>query len=202
MKPAALYLVTYTLHNRVRLGLHGVQEIHSFVELDLGTKTPEKGVYYLVASGWIHPTDSSINVAISQGKHAPPQGLSLETSDGKGGWRVAQTGLGFPEGKTKTILLRLDNLFRQGEPKKVRLRTNLEIYWDRLAVGVEAPETKLETKKIESNSSKLVYRGFSTLNQANLSSPELPDYEHLGGKGQRWRDLSATAPDLGMSENS
>ena len=166
----------------------GITRDH-FVELDLGTNTPTKGVYYLVASGWIHPTNSSINVAISQGKHSPPQGLSLEVADGKGGWRVAQTGLGFPAGKMKTILLRLDDVFRPGEPKRIRMRTNLEIFWDRIAVGAEAPSVKIDSKRLEPSSAKLSFRGYSETNQANPSSPELPDYERISGTGQRWRDL-------------
>ena len=209
----------------------GITRDH-YVEFEIGATAPQSGPLYLVASGWIHPTDSSINVAISQGKHDLPRGLSLEIQDGKGSWSTAKSGLGFPAGKNKTILIRLDDVMHSigsdakskpgfaearyaaaGGPKfrvprtlldagdpnpkiqylkskiRFRLRTNLEIYWDSLAIAAEAPSKKPVTRRLNLQTAELRYRGFSTLNQANLSSPELPDYEHLDGKDQRWRDL-------------
>ena len=44
----------------------GVAKKH-YITLDLGDKLPLKGPLWLVAYGWVYPTDSSINVAISQG---------------------------------------------------------------------------------------------------------------------------------------
>ena len=41
-----------------------------FVEVDLGNDVPSSGPLWLIAKGWVHPTDSSVNVAISQGSHA------------------------------------------------------------------------------------------------------------------------------------
>ncbi len=35
----------------------------------------------------------------------------------------------------------------------------------------------------------LHYRGYSVINQANDSSPEIPDYNRLSGSKQIWRDL-------------
>ncbi len=43
-----------------------------FVEVDLGDEVPTKGPLWLIAKGWLHPTDSSVNVAISQG--SPSEG--------------------------------------------------------------------------------------------------------------------------------
>ena len=61
-----------------------------FVEVDLGNDIPASGPLWLIANGWVHPTDSSVNVAISQGHHEKAQPLSLEVPDGHGGWRTAQ----------------------------------------------------------------------------------------------------------------
>ena len=52
----------------------GVTREH-FVELELPAEAPRTGPLWLVAQGWVHPTDSSINVALGQGNHAPPAGL-------------------------------------------------------------------------------------------------------------------------------
>src|SRR5207253_2993754 len=55
----------------------GIAKDH-FVEIDIG-----EGSRWLVANGWIYPTDSSINVAIGQ-QNLQPHGLSLEAQDQRG----------------------------------------------------------------------------------------------------------------------
>ncbi|MDR3617730.1 MAG: FG-GAP-like repeat-containing protein [Paludisphaera borealis] len=167
----------------------GVTRDH-WVEVEIGDDVPRDRPLKLVAYGWIHPTDSSINVAIGQGTEIKPQGLILEvpTPDG-GGWKVARDDLGFPAGKNKTILVDLDGLFAPGAPRRLRLRTNLEIFWDSLAVAEAAPETTLKTQRLAPESAEFRRRGYSLMTQANASSPELPDYGTLGATGQPWRDL-------------
>ena len=75
----------------------GVTNDH-WVEVDLGEDAPREGPVWLLARGWVHPTDSSINVALSQGKHEGPRPLVLEVPDGQGGWKVGRPALGFPAG--------------------------------------------------------------------------------------------------------
>ncbi|MGI8732563.1 MAG: FG-GAP-like repeat-containing protein [Pyrinomonadaceae bacterium] len=166
----------------------GVTRDH-YVEVDLGTEVPQTGPLLLIAQGWMHPTDSSINVAISQGGHEPPKGLSLEVPDGRGGWTVAQPNLGFPAGRKKICLFDLTNVFRPGTSRRLRLRTNLEIYWDALEWAEGLSDAAMKTTRIEPEEADLHYRGYSVIEQANESSPEIPDYNQLAGSRQRWRDL-------------
>jgi hypothetical protein len=116
----------------------GITRDH-WVEVELGPEVPADEPLWLIGHGWIQPTDSSLNVALAQGTHPPPRGLSLEVPDDPGGWRVAQPDLGFPAGKHKTILIRLDGLWPNHDPsrgpRRLRLRSNLEIYWDTLEVA-------------------------------------------------------------------
>jgi len=165
----------------------GVTRDH-YVEVDLGDNIP-KGPLYLIARGWLHPSDSSINVAISQGGHEQPHPLSLEVPDGHGGWAVAQPNLGFPAGRKKICLFDLTNVFRPGTPRRVRLKTNLEIYWDSIEWARGLPQTSLKTKRLAPEVANLRYRGYSVIHQANASSPEIPDYNHLSGARHPWRDL-------------
>ncbi|HSO76530.1 MAG TPA: FG-GAP-like repeat-containing protein [Blastocatellia bacterium] len=166
----------------------GVTRDH-WVEVEIGEEAPESGALWLVAHGWIHPTDTSINIAISQGSHPPPQGLSLEVPDGKGGWEVARSGLGFPSGKNKTILITLEGVFRPGTPRRLRLRTNLEVYWDSIEWAQGLSATTIRGERLLAHTAELRYRGFSTIRANNISSPELPEYLPLAGTAQRWRDL-------------
>ena len=166
----------------------GVTRDH-WVTLDLGPNLPSKGPLWLVGQGWIHPTDSSINVALGQGHHAPPRDLSLEIPDGKGGWSAAKPHLGFPEGKNKTVLIDLTGLLKPGLPQQVRLRTNLEIYWDFLGTATSLPQTPIKTQTLTPSTATLRYRGFSATHQTGFSSPELPDYSQIAGTAPRWIDL-------------
>jgi hypothetical protein len=143
---------------------------------------------WLVAKGWIHPTDSSINVAISQGTQAAPEGLSLHVADAGGRFHEARKGLGFPAGKDKTILVDLTGLFGPNGPRRVRLATNLEIFWDRLGWAVGRPTETVQVRRLELASAVLAYRGYSVTEQPNSSVPERPLYR-LAGTAPMWRDL-------------
>jgi tetratricopeptide (TPR) repeat protein len=167
----------------------GVTRDH-YVEVDLGDDAPKTGPVYLLAHGWIHPTDSSINAAIEQGKNDRPHGLVLEVPDGKGGWTVGRPALGFPAGKNKTIVIRLDDIpGQEGVARRFRLRTNMEIYWDCLeyAEGVGADPARQVA--LQPASAELRHRGISRITRADDSSPELPEYDKLESKSQVWRDL-------------
>ena len=167
----------------------GVTRDH-YVEIDLGDDAPETGPLWLIAKGWLHPSDSSINVAMDQGEHERPRPLSLEVPDGKGGWRVARPNLGFPAGRKKICLIDLTNVFAPGIPHRVRLRTNLEIYWDSIEWARGLPATPLKIVRLAPATADLHYRGYSVIHQANASSPEIPNYNHLAATTQIWRDLA------------
>jgi len=166
----------------------GITRDH-YVEIDFGDDVPASGPLWLIARGWLHPSDSSINIAIAQGSKVHPQPLSLEVADGHGGWRTAGPNLGFPAGRNKTCLIDLTGLFRAGEPHKVRLRTNLEIYWDQIEWAQGLPDAPTRITRLAPQSAELRYRGFSAIHQANASSPEIPDYNNLAATTQIWRDL-------------
>jgi Tfp pilus assembly protein PilF len=166
----------------------GVTRDH-FVDVDLGDNLPAKGPVYLIAEGWLHPSDSSVNVAISQGRHEQAKALSLEVPDGRGGWVVARPNLGFPAGRKKTCVIDITHIFLPGTPHILRLRTNLEIYWDAIEWAQGRPDISPQMTRLAPSSADLRYRGYSTIHQANRSSPEIPDYNQLTGARHPWRDL-------------
>ena len=166
----------------------GVTRDH-YVELDLGDDVPASGPLWLIANGWMHPTDSSINVAISQGQQEQAKPLSLEIPDGKGGWQVVRPNMGFPAGRKKICLFDLTNLFKPGLPHRLRLRTNLEVYWDSLEWATGIPNAQLKTTRLDPQVADLHYRGYSVINRKDDSSPEVPDYNRLSSSKQIWRDL-------------
>ncbi len=168
------YLSTFALGD-----YQGIAKDH-FVEVQL-----DSGARWLVANGWIYPTDSSINVAIGQ-QHLQPHGISLEAEDDRGAWRVVNADLGFPAGKNKTILI---DLTKAAGSRRIRLRTNLEVYWDFLALADDASAAATLVKVMPA-SAELRYRGFSKTDYARHDVPEIPRYDQIANVGQRWRDLA------------
>jgi Tfp pilus assembly protein PilF len=166
----------------------GITRDH-YVEVDLGEDAPKSGPLYLIGQGSIHDTESSLNVAITQGHRWRAQGMSIEVPDGHGGWMTAQSNLGFPAGRKKTVLFNLTDVFRPGTPRRVRIRTNLEIYWDCIEWAQGAPDAPLKTVRLEPNYADLHYRGYSSISRPDSGAPEVPDYNNVVTTKQRWRDL-------------
>jgi hypothetical protein len=173
------YLATFA-----RGPYQGIAKEH-FVEFALGPHANADRLT-LVASGWIYPTDSSINVAIGQGSSVKPSGLALEALDRHGKWSVVNADLGFPAGKNKTMLIDLSEI--RGATR-LRLRTNLEIYWDALILAQEVT-VPLRTKRLDARDAELRYRGYSETTSLRGDAPETPDYDRKAGITQRWRDLT------------
>jgi len=178
------YLATFE-----RGAYQGIAKDH-YVEFD----APREGTAgrWLVGQGWVYPTDSSINVAVGQGRHEAPRGLSLEAQDEAGRWVVVAPDLGFPAGKNKTVLVDLQAVADAGirSPRRLRLRTNLEVYWDRLAIADRADQAPIETTRVAAASADLGYRGFSRTNADRRDLPETPRYHEIANVTQRWRDLA------------
>jgi len=161
----------------------GVTRDH-WVELELPDDAPRSGPLYLIGDGWMHPTDASIDLAMEQGHGPKEQGLRIEVQDTRGRWVVARSNLGYPASKMKTVVLDLTGL-----PRRFRLATNMEIFWDRLAWAVGLPNDRVHTQHLSLASAELVRRGFSVMDASNASSPETPDYNSLEGTGSKWREI-------------
>jgi Tfp pilus assembly protein PilF len=166
----------------------GITRDH-YLEIDLGEDAPKSGPLYLIAQGSIHDTESSINVAVTQGTRWHAQGMSVEVPDGRGGWETARANLGFPAGRKKTVVFNLTNIFRPGTARRVRLRTNLEIYWDCIEWAQGAPDAQVKTQTLDPDVADLHYRGYSVIDRPDAGAPEVPNYDQMLGSKQRWRDL-------------
>jgi hypothetical protein len=104
---------------------------------------------------------------------------------------VVSPDLGFPAGKNKTILIDLQQVAAAGVPhaRRLRLRTNLEVYWDRLALAGAVGQPQLSTLRLQPERADLRFRGFSQTDYSNRRQPEIPVYDRIANVTQRWRDL-------------
>jgi hypothetical protein len=165
----------------------GVTELKDLI-LDPGN-TGRSGNLHLFMNGWIFPTDASINVALSQSaalKVAPPV---IQVINKKGEWETVSVNLGFPMGKDKTVIADLSGKFMTSD-HRIRIRTNMEIYWDYVFFSDDLVTTPMNATVIEPLAADLHYRGFSgSFRKGGRYGPHWFDYADVD-KDPRWRDLS------------
>lgn len=155
----------------------GLTEPH-FLELDLGQlDNPENITLFL--TGWIRPTDTSLNIAISQRPDLEStQPPSVHVPDASGNWVKVQPYMGFPGGKTKTIAIDLTGAFLTDD-YRVRVATTMEIYWDQAFFTVDEEPAEFRTTEMPLISADLRYRGFSTKISAQGLGPTRYNYQQL-----------------------
>jgi hypothetical protein len=164
----------------------GVAAEH-WVEFDLPSEVSADRSVLLVGNGWVYPTDSSLNVALSQGSAERPFGLILEQSDSSGAWHVLDDNLGFPGGKNKDVVIALPAQ-SLATSRRFRLRTNTEVYWDSLGWSYELPDEGVHITRQTLEIAELRGRGYSKLAKTDRRRPDIPAYE-VAARGQRWLDL-------------
>jgi hypothetical protein len=183
-----LQSVDGTYADRFALGAYqGAAEDH-WVEFELPDDIDPARQVLVVAHGWVYPTDSSLNVAISQGRAGPPLGLVLEQLDEGGQWRTLRDGLGFPAGKSKDAVIALPAGALAGS-RRFRLRTSTETYWDSLGWAYQAAEVQPRLTRIPVATAMLRFRGYSRLVEPTARRrPDIPAYQ-VEATDQRWLDL-------------
>jgi hypothetical protein len=162
--------------NLTRDRYQGVTTPHDLV-VDLGPDLGD-GQLLLMLRGWVFPTDASINVALSQGKVTQVAWPVLDVKDAHGHWVPAVTDLSIPSGKNKLVVVDLTGKIR-GADHRVRIRTNVQIYWDEVRVATTAPRAPSVVTRLRPVSADLHYRGFSRV------------YRKGGRYGPHWFDYAA-----------
>ncbi|MDZ7694115.1 MAG: hypothetical protein U5K69_23845 [Balneolaceae bacterium] len=87
------------------------------------------------------------------------------------------------------MLINLNDLPLDTIPSKVRLSTNMEIYWDQVSWAQGRPQADIKTQELLPEIAELRYRGFSKLDRTSRFAPELPDYQTIASTTPQWIDL-------------
>ena len=164
----------------------GVVEPHAIV-LDLGD-VPNDPPLTLFLTGWIFPTDTSINIALSQNPTITPNFPAVSVKDKTGEWKTVMDMIGIPAGKNKTITVDLTGKFLSDD-RQVRIETDMQIYWDMAFFTVGAQSVPMEMTTLTPDSADIHYRGFSEMYRPNPHAPHLFDYQKVTTEPQ-WRDLA------------
>ena len=142
----------------------------------------------LFLRGWIFPTDASINEALSQSGETALIPPSVEVINGNGAWQTAASQVGFPMGKDKTVIVDLSGKVN-GSDRRIRIRTNMEIYWDELFFSSGKSDAPVVVTAMEPASADLHYRGFSRMyRKGGRYGPHWFDYGEVSEE-RKWNDL-------------
>ncbi|MDE2662249.1 MAG: FG-GAP-like repeat-containing protein [Gemmatimonadota bacterium] len=167
----------------------GIAEPHELI-LDLGPEAAS-GDVTLFLTGWIFPTDASINVAMGQSDALAPHFPELDVMGPGGEWQPAIPGLSFPSGKDKTVVADLRGLFPTDD-RRVRIRTNLMVYWDEafFTTGPAHPgAAEARVTSLAPRSADIHYRGFAReFRKGGRYGPHWFDYDSVTVE-PRWHDL-------------
>lgn len=165
----------------------GTTKVHNLI-LDPG-ETGNHNELLLYLNGWIFPTDASINVALSQSEALQVFPPIIQVINKKGEWETVDRNVGFPMGKDKTVIVNLSGKFLTKD-HRVRIQTNMEIYWDYIFFSSERPNTPINTTVLNPISADIHYRGFSkTYKKGGRYGPHWFDYYNVD-TNKKWRDLT------------
>ncbi len=156
----------------------GLTEEH-FLELDLGELQQPKTIT-LFLTGWMFPTDTSLNVGIGQNPNVSlPRPPFLLVPNAQGEWREAISSIGFPGGKTKTIAVDVPAELFAGSDYRLRIATSMEIAWDAVFFTVNEPDLPLKPQSLKLIAADLHYRGFSYFSPHPKNGPDRYEYSRV-----------------------
>jgi hypothetical protein len=175
------------------LPFKGYAEEH-VLEIDPGDLSGG-GRVVLLADAWIDYADSTSNLAASQaGVELLPPRLEVVGADGK--WVTALPQMGFPAGLPKTLAVELSGAFQRRDDFRIRIVTNMRIYFDRIRFGLldEAPE--LLITRLEPGKAELRFRGYPRPISPDGRVPFGYDY-HDPASVAGWKDFEGSFTSYG-----
>ena len=132
----------------------------------------------LVLTGWLRFGGGMANVAASLDDSLPFPFPELEAELPDGSWKPVQIDVGAPAGKTKTILVDLENKLPPGA-RRLRLTTAFEIHWDSAFLCEKAGADQNRQLSLAPNRADLHWRGFSRFAPFPDCLPLTPDYDQV-----------------------
>jgi hypothetical protein len=176
----------------------GYAEEHGIV-LDFGDRFAKFGPndrLVLRLDGWVeYPYSQTNYAAATAGVQLQPPILERQRSDGT--WQVLESDPGYPAGLPRTTTLELTG--KLGGPTCVlRLRTNMECYWDKAVMLVAEDVSPIKVTTLRPARAVLGYRGYLREGSPDGRQPFLYDYDYvdpaplakLSGRLTRYGDVA------------
>ncbi len=155
------------------LPFKGYAEEHA-ITLDLGDLSSARKVLLLM-NAWIDYADSTSNLAASQAgvRLIAP---SLQVVNEKGEWVTALQDMGFPAGLPKTMTVDLTGKFLNKTDYRVRILTNMRIYWDQILVDTYGGTSASRVASLDAAKATLRWAGYPREYSPDGRKPMLYDY--------------------------
>lgn len=156
-----------------RLAIRGYARDHALT-IDLPADLAPAGAVLLLTA-WTDYAFSSDNVAAHQAGFGlkPPV---LQAQDGAGRWQMVDADVGIPVGRPQTLVLDIGRAMSGN--RKLRLLTNMRIYWDQILVGTAAADAP-HVEWLPRLAANLRWRGFSAEVSPDGREPFGYDYHRL-----------------------
>ncbi len=128
----------------------------------------------LLVTAWMQWGDASVNLAAARHPEVEYELPALWVPEGddpdpaRRPWRRIPAPIGFPAGKTKTMVLDVTDVVRRDDPR-LRITSTLQLALDAVRVDLGPDAAPLTDTRLEAKRATLGFRGFSRL---------LPDPEH------------------------
>jgi Tfp pilus assembly protein PilF len=133
----------------------------------------------LIADGWVEYPYSQTNFAAWQAGRSY-DAPTLEARGADGSWRVVLENFGYPAGMPRRMSVPLPPL--PAGTFELRLRTNQEIYWDRIAVVAAEANPELRRQELALVGAQLGRTGFA---HRTTGPQRLPGYDY-GRRAPLW----------------
>ncbi|HEY7353588.1 MAG TPA: FG-GAP-like repeat-containing protein, partial [Terriglobales bacterium] len=138
------------------LPFKGFTKPHSLI-LDLG-ESYRGGPLHLLMHGEIeYFTATGMYAASQAGIEATAPYVEAQGAGGR--WLRVLDDMGFPAGLPKTITVDLTGKLPQGT-RKIRITTNLQVYWDNILIDRSQQNTNLKLSKIPLTTANLEFHGY------------------------------------------
>lgn len=158
----------------------GFSNMHSLT-LDLGAWTPKRPLRLLMHGYVEYFSASSMYAAWQAGIKPVPPYVEAQMPDGS--WKRIIADMGFPAGLPRTIVVNLTGKLPSGV-HKIRLTTNLQIYWDQVLVDNgpnEASEARVTEMPLAH--ARVEWRGYPEQIEGKTPGDLTYDYDRISQTG-------------------
>jgi tetratricopeptide (TPR) repeat protein len=165
----------------------GFAEPHSLV-LDLGEWEASRPLYLLLDGFTEYFTANSMYAAYQANITVTAPYVEAQEPDGS--WKRVIDDMGFPAGLPRTITVDLTGKIKPGT-RKIRIVTNLQIYWDQALIDNSAPEQRVRTTDVPLAAARLHFHGYPRADESRVPGDLNYAYENVSLTGPYARHIGS-----------
>ena len=168
------------LRDFTNLSYAGFANLHTLT-LDVGAWSAERPLRLLMDGYIEYFSASSMYAAWQAGLQPIPPRVEAQMPDGR--WKGIVNDMGFPAGLPRTIVVDLTGKLPAGA-RKIRITTNLQIYWDRVRVD-NGPEvaSNVHQTEVPLAMAHLAFRGYPKQIEGATPGELTYDYQRISATG-------------------